>query len=238
MKMIVSDYDDTFYINDSDIINNVKLTNEFVKNNIFVIATGRSHLDFKKKQDLYNISCTYLIINHGATILKDDEVIYNKTIDNEIKDNIIKELELDKTISIFGCQQKDSRVNLQAKNLNKIHVRYKNVDDAIRINDIISSKYSNYVKSFLVCNKESIEIISVDVDKSNAIKYIANLESIKNNNIYTIGDSYNDIEMIKDFNGYAIANSVDELKKVAIKEYKSVSELISEVIGGSNEEFK
>ena len=49
-------------------------------------------------------------------------------------------------------------------------------------------------------------------------------------NVYTIGDGYSDIEMIKDFNGCAMVNSVDEIKQVAIKEYESVSHLIDEII--------
>lgn len=40
-KILVSDYDNTFYINDTDIKNNIDKVNKFRnKNNIFVIATG------------------------------------------------------------------------------------------------------------------------------------------------------------------------------------------------------
>ena len=35
--------------------------------------------------------------------------------------------------------------------------------------------------------------------------------------------------MVKNFNGYAMKKSVEELKKVAKKEYDSVSELINEI---------
>ena len=54
--------------------------------------------------------------------------------------------------------------------------------------------------------------------------------NILQENVYTIGDGYIDIEMIKDFNGYAMVNSVDELKKIAKKECKSVAEFINEII--------
>ena len=86
-KMIVSDYDQTFYINDEDIEKNKIAVNEFRnKGNIFVIATGRSYDDFMKKKNEYNIEYDYLIINHGATILdKDDNIIFNKKITNLIK---------------------------------------------------------------------------------------------------------------------------------------------------------
>ena len=59
---------------------------------------------------------------------------------------------------------------------------------------------------------------------------LLNRLNILKENVYTIGDGYSDIEMIKDFNGYAMVNSVQELKKLAIKECKSVSSLIDEII--------
>lgn len=48
MEMVVSDYDDTFYINGTDIKNNVSLVSLFMNDNIFVIATGRSLYDYKR----------------------------------------------------------------------------------------------------------------------------------------------------------------------------------------------
>ena len=75
-KLLVSDYDQTFYINDEDIEKNKIAVNEFrKKGNIFVIATGRSYADFMKKKNQYNIEYDYLIINHGATILDKKENI-------------------------------------------------------------------------------------------------------------------------------------------------------------------
>ena len=50
-------------------------------------------------------------------------------------------------------------------------------------------------------------------------------------NIFTIGDSYNDIEMIKNFNGYCVNNAKEEIKKISQKQYKSVSKLIEELLG-------
>ena len=49
-KILVSDYDQTFYLNDEDIEKNKKSVEEFrKKGNIFVFATGRSYFDFMNK---------------------------------------------------------------------------------------------------------------------------------------------------------------------------------------------
>lgn len=48
--------------------------------------------------------------------------------------------------------------------------------------------------------------------------------------IYTIGDSYSDIEMAKEFKGYCMEDSVSKLKSIANKKYDSVSSLIGDIL--------
>ena len=95
-KIVVSDYDNTFYRNDDDIEKNKLKVKEFMElSNIFIIATGRSYLDFMEKEDLYKIKYNYLILDHGATILKDDEIIFTETINNSIKKVLLYDLKLE-----------------------------------------------------------------------------------------------------------------------------------------------
>lgn len=230
MKLLVSDYDSTFYINDNDIKNNIKLVDIFMKNNIFTIATGRSYFHYSLVRDLHHIKCNYLIINHGATIIKDNKIIYNKKIDNNIKNNLIEDLKLDKAVDIFCCSLLDNYDNLDKNDLTKIHIQYDSKETAREINDLIKQKYNDYLNCFLIHGKQAIEIVSKEADKSKAIKFVSNLENIKESDIYTIGDGYSDIEMIKNFNGSRMLNCVDELKQVTNKSYESVSLLIEEII--------
>ena len=70
-KLLVSDYDQTFYLNDNDIENNKIYVNKFMDSgNLFVIATGRSYLDFHNKLDIYDFNYNYAILNHGTTIIE------------------------------------------------------------------------------------------------------------------------------------------------------------------------
>ena len=230
-KLLVSDYDKTFYLNDEDIEKNKIAINEFRKRgNIFIIATGRSHFDFHNKLDLYKFDYDYVIINHGATILdKNDNILANFPIKNEIIPEIKKDLKLEKSIKGFCCSELESRVDFNHKDLTKINVGYNSKDEAISINGKINNKYSQFINSYSIA-ETSLEIISNETNKSKAIDLLLNRLNIKRQNVYTIGDGYSDIEMVKNFNGYAMQESVDELKKVAKKEYSSVSELINEII--------
>lgn len=229
--MLVSDYDQTFYINDNDIEKNKKAVEQFQnKGNIFVIATGRSYLDFKNKLDLYNFNYDYVILNHGATILdKDNNIFANYSIDSNIIKDIYEDLNIKESINSFNCSELESRVDFNHQNLTKINVKYNSREEAMRINKIINDKYSNYVVSYFV-NPNSIEIISNQTNKSNAINILIERLGLSKDDIYTIGDGYSDIDMIKDFNGYAIKDSVEELKQVSIKEYESVSDLINDML--------
>lgn len=226
-KVLVSDYDQTFYLNDEDIKSNIEAVSKFrKKGNIFIIATGRSYLDFQKKVNIYHFKYDYVILNHGAIILdKSDNVIASFAIEPKILNKIEEDLQLDKTISSFCCSNLESRVDFTHGNISKINARYYEKKDALNIDKIIKSKYQDYINSFYV-PEDSLEIISNKTNKSIAINILLEKLNINKDNVYTIGDGYSDIEMVKNYNGYAMINSVRELKNIAIKEYESVSDLI------------
>ncbi len=230
-KIVVSDYDQTFYINDDDIeINKKNIQNFREAGNLFIIATGRSYMDFKKKANAYNLEYDYLIINHGATILDgDDNIIFNVSIDNSIIDNIKEDMNLEKTMSHFCCSLFDSRVEFEYKDLTKIEARYYNKEDAWERNEYINNKYGEYVNSYFLTSN-SIEIISNKTSKSHAITVLLEKLHIAKENVYTIGDGYSDMEMIRDFNGYCMEDSVPELKEITSNVVKSVSELVKIVM--------
>ena len=226
MKILVSDYDKTFYTDEENIKINIEKVNQFMKTNLFVINTGRSYLDFKKKEEIYDIKYNYLVINHGASIIKNNKIIYNIPINNNFKKQIINDLDIKYSTEIFTCSGLESRLTLENDNLTKIHIKYKNEEKAKQIYDEIINKYGNFVVVYLISKGKGIEIVSKDANKGIATKEIAKLENIKKENIYTIGDDASDLEMIKNFKGYAMKNATDEIKKYALKEFDNVYELI------------
>ena len=229
-KILVSDYDQTFYLNDEDIEKNKKSVENFRKQeNIFIFATGRSYFDFMNKAEQYKLKWDYLIINHGATILdKNNNIISNYTIDNDVIKNIKKDLEIEKAIKYFCCNLENSRTNFNDKDLTKIHAKYEK-NKAEQINSLINKKYAEFVNCYFVSGN-AVEIISNKTCKSYAIEEIAQIENINQEEIFTIGDGYSDIEMIKNYNGYCMEESVQELLKICNgKIVKSVSELIEKI---------
>lgn len=231
-KMLVSDYDGTFYTDEDNVKLNVEEVEKFRRlNNLFVIATGRSYYDFGKKKKKYDIKYDYLVINHGATILnKEEETISNYVIDENVKLDLVKELDLQDQETMFACSGLESRVSIKNKNITKINKKYKTLEEARKINEYINKKYKDKVESYLLPTSNAVEVISAKTNKAKAVQELSNLENIKKDNVYTIGDSYNDVEMIEKFNGYSIENAKEEVKKVSKGECSSVSKLIKKLI--------
>lgn len=226
MKMIVSDYDETF---SEDLKKNIKYANKFIKEgNLFVIATGSSYQSYIDKLGENKFDVSYVIVNHGSLIIKNDNVIYEEVLTHELSKSVFEDIMNSNYSSYFYCN-KDIRMSddILDKTV-KINVVFNNRQDANSFKDKILKKYSNLVNCYLMYDV-LIEITSIKASKIKAINKIMKLENIDKADVYTIGDGYNDIEMIKEFNGYAIKNAVDELNKVAKNKIDSVYELIEEI---------
>ena len=206
-KILVSDYDGTFYLNDQDIANNIKLLNTYKDDIELIIATGRSYYDYKKKKDRYKINSKFIIINHGASILLNDKLIYNIEIANCIKEKIINEINFDKVVNYFCCSGKDSRLDINESGLTKIHIKFESVDYACALYKKVMEKYSDYINCYFVSEKRALEIVSSLANKKDAILKIADLENIKKENVFTVGDNDTDYNMLKHFNGYIMKKS-------------------------------
>lgn len=236
-KFLISDYDGTFHIDDESMKNNIEKVKEFRKNgNIFAIATGRSFYNFTKLLDKFNIEYDYLIINHGATLLdKNHNIINNYSIGNIAKENVRAEFDLVDDEYIFVCKCLESRISILEDDITKIHIKCKSKEEQINFNDILNSKYGNFVKSYLITGlTNSIEIISCKTNKSIAIKQIAKIENISRENIYTVGDSFNDLEMLEAFNGFCMESGEETVKNKVSNKCSTVEEVIDKIYANNS----
>ena len=221
--MLVSDYDDTLNIEKEK---NLKYIKMFMKSNIFVIATGRSCISIKQrlKLDMKGLTPNYLITNHGATIINNNNKVINTSfIEKEVVDKILQLINREKIhkINYYGSKKFNGDIN-------KIMLTFKNIEDATGVFNII--KNTDLVTTYLINRKgkmPKVEIINKNTNKAKAIKVIEELE--KPSKIEVIGDGTQDIEMIKEYNGNCVVNAIDKVKKISKKQYKYVYELIKEL---------
>ena len=231
-KILISDYDGTFYQNDIDTKKNIDKVNEFrTLDNLFVLATGRSYVDSKQKIDKYEIPYDYLILNHGALLLsKDLEIIKVFTLDKELVDSILEYANNDKDIyDVILISAFDKNVT-DTLNIVKIMLKLYSYDKALEVKNYIDKSYTN-IKSYFISedNHYLVEVVSSEASKSLMIDKILDKEEIVKKNVYTIGDGINDIEMIRDYNGYRVSNPCKELVSVTDRVIDNVSDLISRI---------
>lgn len=234
MKILFSDYDNTLFRNEEEIIKNLKYINEFINSgNMFVIASGRSYSDLLPELEKYNIPFHYLVLDNGANIYdKDINLLYSFYIEDNISKSIydlVKDNEYLIIKNIYSVDVKDSNY---LSNCTKMNFVFNNINEGYRLKEYIDNKYSNYVNAYLSLKSDriSLEIISNKTNKGNGVKLISELNNIDKDNIYVIGDNNNDIQMIKMFNGYSVNTAIEELKMVSIKSYDGVYELIKEIL--------
>ena len=229
-KLLASDFDRTFYIDEKDIKNNIKYVNLFRENNnIFLIATGRSYSSFKEVLNKFNFNYDYLILDHGSLIMDSkDNILYKYILDKTLLNKLIPYLNLDNVINYYYCTPQEKTKELNNKEITKIYIKYSNKEEKGKVINTIKETFKNELNIYYLSNN-AIEITSRKATPEYPF-LILDIVKIDKQNVYTIGDGQSDIEMIKEFNGYTMVNGIKELKEYSIKELNSVSELLKELI--------
>lgn len=200
MKLIVSDFDGTFY--DENYLENIKFIKS-LKDVDFVIATGRNYESLKK--DL-KIDCKYYICNDGGYILDNNENVIYKNYINDSSIEIIFERMKKLNYSKYFFDYLDHFDTELKPKVNKLSIRKK---DNNTYNDMrYMLKNLDNVYGYL--SENWINILSTESKKELAI------EKIKSNydEVIVVGNEVNDYEMIKKYNGYLINKKLNNEKDI------------------------
>lgn len=225
MKILVSDFDLTFF--DNDFINNIKLVNEWTsKGNIFVIATGRSLHSLKKIIDNYNITIDFYICNDGAAIYdKKQQEIYRKDIDSKTSQTIFEYIKSSNVFSQVLIDTGEMVTDIPTARCNCLLGIIDSREEAKKVLGDILNKFSN-VTGYL--SKNCLNINDITVNKANGIKTLMSKNNWDKNNIYTVGDDINDIEMLQEFNGFLIDYKSMNFNLKKVNSFKEAFGLLNE----------
>lgn len=226
-KILISDYDDTFFTNESELLKNMETINSFrKKNNLFVIATARSWNSIKEEIKKYNIKYDYILCNMGAGIFDNKgNKLYANYISKKEKEEFEKILERSNTYSLkttrFGIpdeQEKDSS--------EVVGYKFKgDVESLEELKNKVDSKFP-FFEITLKKEQEKLFINHKTNTKENGIKKLYDLLPKDDYKIITIGDDDVDYNMIKIYDGYRMEKSSELLSKNVEKKAKAVREII------------
>ncbi len=240
MKLLVSDFDGTYYLNDNDIKLNNKRVKEFRKQgNLFMLSSGRSYKSLKEKTEEFNIPYDYLSCCDGSILYdKDGNIIDFFSLDKSIINEFLSLVKYAKVHNIQYSYPDDYYDNLKDDTLIGCNIVIMNEDitDTFVNNYLkMQTKFTNY--DFLIYSYHDRTFYCLKnkgINKSSTINVLKEKLNLKENTIYTVGDNDNDYYMLKHFNGYYIGNPSDNIKNVCLKGYDSVSNLVNDIIKGTN----
>lgn len=249
MKILISDLDGTIYRNKNVLAPDLKKLNEFIVENMLVIATGRNEFSFSFFTNQFDLSYSYVILCNGALIKdKNHQTIiqhsFNKT------DDI---LQIFKIIDQFQKYQISVSLSFEDGILNfpkyqskfyeqiKTNLNYGVIGIAIEIINcsiaVVDKLYQQLPKDLSFCverNNQYIDIIPKGISKKSAIIELMNKYNFNKNDIYMIGDYYNDLSMFEiNDNSFIINNDIEELNNSAKYVVDSICDCI-DIINNEN----
>jgi len=95
----------------------------------------------------------------------------------------------------------------------QIYSLRKKDEEALKIAKQLKNIFPNDISALV--NGSWVNIAPAGVNKATGVKEYAKIMKVADKDIYTVGDSYNDIDMLKAYNGYAVFNAPDDLKGLA-----------------------
>lgn len=214
MKVVASDFDNTLYVKDENILlSNIESVKNFINNgNKFIIITGRSFTNIKKVLTSLEIPYSYLVCQDGANIFDEyDRCLKSNFLSREKSKNIAKILEENNLEYTYESAFNDNDIQDKAV---KITVCVNNKEEAESVTKKIKEKENIYA----YVSSKHINIIDDYVNKSSALEYLVK-QNIISKDITVIGDDINDYEMLSKYHGVIMKkhhNILDGLNKEEI----------------------
>lgn len=230
VKILVADYDNTFYTDENQLNKNIECIKEFQKKgNLFVISTSRSWKSIKKEIDTYDIPFDYLCCNTGGSIFdQDGDLLYIGNVDDDIlnrTENILsKYYDEDYSVTRYGVYEEyDEKVDkLLGYKIKGDKTKLEKLKDVLEkdLNEdfqVVLKNEKDYSKLFLNYKSNT---------KENGIERLVSFLPKNDYKIITVGDDDVDFNMIKKYNGYRMENSSELLNENIDKKVSSVFELV------------
>lgn len=248
-KLLASDLDGTLVLKNEITVENKDAVKKFNnEEEIFIVSTGRpfNGVEFLDKE--FAIKIDYYVLLNGALILnKDKEKVKHEVIDREVVEKIMDEhMEKNMKISVEtgfitylltdGDQlpypniiRVDSLKEVPEEiSLISVYCEGYSIEDIEKIKDNINAKNDTIIA---YRNSEYIDIVPMGCSKGNGVKFVAEEKGVLKENIYTIGDSWNDVTMFEITENSFTFHEVEEgLKENANYLVESVAQCINEYI--------
>ena len=248
MKILASDYDGTLKVNEEVSSKNKEMIKKWrAQGNLFGIVTGRSTTTIHQEIETKGLEIDFLVCNNGGVILdKNMDIEQLLLIDFPVVEKIIVYIETIKSNGyvlndgihrsrVAPMQAKDdlhdtpstigAKEILENKKVAQIVVNFDEQETANTLAKYINTNFGTKVEAFT--NLNCVDIVPKGASKENGLRYIAKRENVSEKDVYSIGDSYNDVCMIEAFSGATLEHAHIKIKEYAKVVVKDVAEYLS-----------
>ena len=111
---------------------------------------------------------------------------------------------------------------------NQVSAQMPFAEDSPAVVEKINNKYSKWVVALQ--NGRCIDIVPLGVNKASGMYQVMKFFGGSYDDVITVGDNINDIDMIKEFRSYAMENGVDAVKELAYATVSDITELLEKEI--------
>lgn len=253
MRIAVADYDGTVKLGskpmDPENIPAIRSWRE--RGNRFGLATGRDLRLARWEIQKHGIPLDFLICLNGATIFDENESLIQATV---IPDELIPVIMqhpagmASQQYQILGpdinrfYRRKDSlyqhypfpRVQvdfetaLTLQNIGLINFSYETSQEATAWAKELNRDFGEQLVAH--DNTFMVDVHLPDVDKATAIADVIALRGWGDAEVFTIGDTSNDIGMLKKYTGFCVPNATPDVKAAAKREYPSLAAMLGDLM--------
>lgn len=235
MLLISSDYDGTYDNSLFNIrVNNHRLSDFTKEGNIFLLNTGRGFDGIKRKSDYYQIPYTYLAVGDGTYLYDmDDNLVYSNELDSDMIDKFLFFAQNNKLSHVeFLYEDKYSETFDENRSVGSVAITIDKRMFTRELRDAFTDLKRNHpTYEFTLYSSAGETFLCVKplgITKKTPIEYLRRIHKVRKEDVFTIGDELNDIEMIESYNGFQIGEN-PSIKNAALGRYKAVYEFVEDV---------
>lgn len=237
---------------------NIKKTKQWQQaGHLFIFATGRPISLMVMERRLHGLVYDYLVGLNGAVVVsKDGEVIFRQTIKQDIAQQImelIKKENIKQYMITDGLNghfysyyhplkldyylYKSLKYLFRMFNLTleealrhpvaQIAVKTNNHQEALRFATLVNEKYGEEVIAY--ANLVHVDICAKNLSKASGIEEVAIRHGILKDQIYCMGDSFNDLPMLQAYHGFTTVEAVEEIKVQTEGIFETVGEALDSI---------
>ncbi len=236
-KIIASDYDGTLRSGDYLEQNLEAVRRWRAAGHLFGIVSGRG-LQFAANLEEQQVPFDFLLANGGGSCLREGRLEYFEGSEIALAKEAVELLAAEGAlyVSVIGQEEIVSFHTYELpehygemKAFAQISVKCSDFEAAGRIVEQVNRVFAGKITAFQ--NNIYIDIIKAGLSKAVAVERLAELYHIPHENVYVVGDNYNDISMLDAFNSYVVADGPEEVRRHAsCSVVENVAEMIEELM--------